>query len=216
MTNTKQAKVVLLGSTGLIGQVLQSKLSESYALLTAVSRKPLSNLPQNAENLVVNFDDDWQSQAWPQCEAIYCALGTTIKTAGSTEAFRRVDFDYVVNSAKAAKRAGATKMAVVSALGASSKSSVFYSRTKGEMEDALKALGFSQLLIVRPSFLSGNREALEQTSRPGETIAFKPLIPKKYRAISANAVASCMVERLNAMTTNVEIIESDQLQRWQI
>jgi uncharacterized protein YbjT (DUF2867 family) len=219
MTNTS---AILVGSSGLIGKALQLKLAGKYEKLWAVSRKPMGDLPKTAENMVVNFDGNWGATSWPKCEALFCALGTTIKTAGSQEAFRKVDFDFVVNSAKAAKQAGATKMAVVSALGATSKSSVFYSRTKGEMEDALIALGFARLLIVRPSFLSGDRHALGQASRPAEKVALaissvlSPLIPKKYRAISAQAVASCMVDQLDAMTSVVEIIESDQLQSWQL
>jgi uncharacterized protein YbjT (DUF2867 family) len=217
----KNTTAILVGSSGLIGEALQAKLARRYDKVWAISRKPMGNLPKNAENLVLDFESDWQEISLPACDAFFCALGTTIKTAGSQEAFRKVDFDYVVNSAKAAQRAGATKMAVVSALGASSKSSVFYNRTKGETEEALKALGFAKLLIVRPSFLSGNREALGQASRPGEAVALaltsvlNPLIPKKYRSISADAVASCMVEQLDAMTSSLEIIESDRLQQWQ-
>jgi uncharacterized protein YbjT (DUF2867 family) len=217
----KNSSVILVGSSGLIGKALQAKLASTYTKLWAVSRKPMHDLPKTAENLVVNFESDWQTTSWPKCDALFCALGTTIKTAGSQQAFRKVDFDYVVNSAHAAKRAGATKMAVVSALGATSKSSVFYSRTKGEMEDALIALGFASLLIVRPSFLSGDRQALGQDSRLGEKLALtissalNPIIPKKYRAISADAVAGCMVDRLDTMTSSVEIIESGELQQWQ-
>jgi nucleoside-diphosphate-sugar epimerase len=217
MTNTT---AVLVGSSGLIGKALQTKLADKYDKLWAISRKPMGNLPINTANLVLDFEADWLKTSLPNCNAFFCALGTTIKVAGSQEAFRKVDFDYVVNSAKAAKQAGATKMAVVSALGASSKSAVFYNRTKGEME-ALKNLGFSKLLIVRPSFLSGNRKELGQASRPGEAIAIaftsvlNPLIPKKYRSISADAVACCMVEQLDSMTSSLEVIESDQLQQWQ-
>jgi uncharacterized protein YbjT (DUF2867 family) len=212
-------RAILLGASGLIGKALQAKLSTHFATFTAVSRKPLSHLPKNAENQIIDFDKPW---VLPECDSVFCALGTTIKTAGSKEAFHKVDFDYVIEAAKAAKRVGAQRMAVVSALGASQKSSVFYSRTKGDMEEALKALGFAHLLIVRPSFLSGDREALGQSSRSGEVIAltlanlFKPLIPNKYRAISADAVASCMVECLSTMSTAVEVIESDALQRWQL
>jgi uncharacterized protein YbjT (DUF2867 family) len=212
---------LLVGATGLIGTALQSRLAEQYTKVYAVSRKPLLDLPQKTENIVTDFSGNWFEKSWPSCDDIYCALGTTIKVAGSQEAFRKVDFDHVVNAATVAKRAGATRMAVVSALGANSKSSVFYSRTKGEMEEALKAVGFAHLLIIRPSFLSGDRKALGQTSRPGEKIALsiasflKPLIPIKYRAISADTVAHCMVERLTNMTARVEIIESDALQTWQ-
>jgi uncharacterized protein YbjT (DUF2867 family) len=211
-------RAILLGASGLIGIALQTKLASHFKTLTAVSRKPLRDLPSKAENLVVDFEQVWKL---PPAHSIFCALGTTIKTAGSQAAFRKVDFDYVVAAAKAARLAGVQRMAVVSALGASTKSKVFYSRTKGEMEEALKAIGFANLLIVRPSFLSGDRLSLGQASRPGEAIALslasflKPLIPKKYRTISADAVATCMIERLSAMTAAVEVIESDELQRWQ-
>jgi uncharacterized protein YbjT (DUF2867 family) len=211
-------RAILVGASGLIGKALQVKLATHFDRLTAVSRKPLRDLPIDAENLVVDFEKLYKV---PQAQSIFCALGTTIKAAGSQAAFRKVDFDYVIAAAKAAQLAGVQRMAVVSALGASPKSNVFYSRTKGEMEEALKALGFSHLLIVRPSFLSGDRLALGQASRPSEAIALafasflKPLIPKKYRAISADAVAACMIERLSAMTAAVEVIESDELQHWQ-
>jgi uncharacterized protein YbjT (DUF2867 family) len=216
--NIMNNRAIIVGASGLIGKALQVKLVSHFDKLIAVSRKPLRDLPVNAENVVIDFDEAYQV---PRAQSIFCALGTTIKTAGSQAAFRKVDFDYVIAAAKAAQLAGVQRMAVVSALGASAKSNVFYSRTKGEMEEALKAIGFAHLLIVRPSFLSGDRLALGQTSRPGEAIALtfasflKPLVPKKYRAISADAVAACMIERLSAMTTAVEVIESDELQRWQ-
>jgi uncharacterized protein YbjT (DUF2867 family) len=209
---------ILVGASGLIGRALQVKLTTHFDRLTAISRKALRDIPIKTDNLVIDFD---QAYEVPQAQSIFCALGTTIKTAGSQAAFRKVDFDYVISAAKAARRAGVQRMAVVSALGANPKSNVFYSRTKGEMEEALKTIGFAHLLIVRPSFLSGDRLALGQTSRPGEAIALsfasvlKPLIPKKYRAISADAVAICMIERLSAMAAEIEVIESDELQRWQ-
>jgi uncharacterized protein YbjT (DUF2867 family) len=212
---------LLIGSTGLIGTALQGKLASCYSKVYAMSRRPLNDLPSNTVNLVNDFSVNCHEKPWPYIEDFFCALGTTIKTAGSEQAFRKVDFEYVVNAAEAAKRAGAVRMAVVSALGASSKSNVFYSRTKGQMEDALKVIGFSHLLIVRPSFLSGDRAALNQVNRPGENVAlafakiFKPIIPKKYRAISAEAVADCMIDRLSSMTARVEIVESNTLQRWQ-
>jgi uncharacterized protein YbjT (DUF2867 family) len=209
---------ILVGASGLIGKALQPQLSGAYTKFSAISRKPLQDLPTNGENIVLDFNGQW---TLPTCDAIYCALGTTIKVAGSQEKFRQVDFDYVLAAATAAKKAGAQRMGVVSALGANSKSSVFYNKTKGEVEEALKELNFAHLLIVRPSFLAGDRESLGQANRPAEKIAltlsafFKPIIPAQFRAISADAVARCMVERLGQMQAPIEIIESAELQKWQ-
>jgi uncharacterized protein YbjT (DUF2867 family) len=197
-------QAVLVGASGLIGQALLPILASRYAQVTTLTRRPLTGIaPTNIENLRVDFETEFEL---PACDALFCALGTTIKTAGSKEAFRRVDFDYVLRSAMAAKAAGATQMAVVSSLGASAKSKVFYSQVKGEIEDALIALKFERLVIVRPSFLQGDRAALNQVSRPGESLAlvlikpFTALIPKQYRPIAAETVARAMVDRITAPT----------------
>jgi uncharacterized protein YbjT (DUF2867 family) len=139
------------------------------------------------------------SPALPRVDEAFIALGTTIKVAGSQEAFRAVDFDAVVAVAKAAKAAGATRLGVVSAMGANPRSKVFYSRVKGEMEEALSRLGFETLVIARPSLLAGNREALGQPARAGEEIGirlsrwFSPLIPDNYRPIEAKRVARALL-----------------------
>lgn len=152
----------------------------------------------------------------PTIDDVYCCLGTTIKKAGSQEAFREVDFDFVLNVARAAKAAGATRCMVISALGASAKSGTFYSRVKGEMEDALAQIGFDALHIFRPSFLDGDRSE----SRIGERIgiaAFKALSPlllggaKKYRVIAASQVAHAMRASAWLPTAGVKIYESDEI-----
>ena len=104
----------------------------------------------------------------PAAQEAYCCLGTTIKVAGSPEAFRAVDLDAVLAFARAAQRAGATRLAVVSALGADPASRILYNRTKGEMEHALRDLGFSSLVIARPSLLAGNRRALKALVDSGD------------------------------------------------
>src|SRR5690606_8438631 len=96
----------------------------------------------------------------PPADDVCIALGTTIKAAGSQAAFRRVDFDAVVNTARAARAAGATRLAVVSALGADARSRVFYNRVKGEMQQAVQALGYDAVVIAQPSLLVGDRTAL--------------------------------------------------------
>jgi uncharacterized protein YbjT (DUF2867 family) len=140
--------------------------------------------------------------ALPRVDEAFVALGTTIKVAGSQEAFRAVDFDAVVAVAKAAKEAGATRLGVVSAIGANPRSKVFYNRVKGEMEEALSSLGFDTLVIARPSFLVGDREALGQPARAGEALGLKvsrwlaPVIPDNYRPIEAQAVALALLDSM--------------------
>jgi uncharacterized protein YbjT (DUF2867 family) len=138
--------------------------------------------------------------ALPRAGEAFVALGTTIKVAGSQQAFRAVDFDAVLAVARAAKAAGATRLGVVSAMGANPRSKVFYNRVKGEMEEALSALGFDTLVIARPSFLAGDRESLGQPVRSGEGLALNvsrwlaPLIPDNYRSIDARCVARALLK----------------------
>ena len=142
--------------------------------------------------------------ALPRVGEAFIALGTTIKVAGSQEAFRAVDFEAVMAVARAARAAGATRLGVVSAMGASMRSPIFYNRVKGEMEQALDALGFEALVIARPSFLAGDRAALGQALRSGEKLALAisrwlaPFIPANYGSVAANAVAQGLLQTLPA------------------
>ena len=138
----------------------------------------------------------------PALDEVYLALGTTIKVAGSQAAFRAIDFDANLAVARAAKAAGARRVGLVSAMGAEARSRIFYSRVKGELEEALSALGFEALVIARPSFLAGDRETLGQPVRTGEKLALRvgallrPLMPANYRAIAASAVAATLLARV--------------------
>lgn len=147
---------------------------------------------------------------------MFCCLGTTIKTAGSQEAFLKVDYTYVIESARIAKSQGATAFSVVSAMGANSKSGIFYNRVKGDMEEALQKIGFSSLLIFRPSLLIGERKEV----RPGEVIgaAISNLFSflfvsglKKYKPIQGSLVAKSMLDHAKEQKTGLQIIESDKI-----
>ncbi len=157
--------------------------------------------------------------ALPPVDDVYIALGTTIKAAGSQQAFRAVDFEAVMAVALAARASGATKSGVVSAMGANARSRVFYNRVKGEMEDALSRLGFETLVIARPSLLAGDRDALHQPGRSGEKLAlvaaqlFKRLIPGNYRAIRADQVASALVKAVMTGPAGQRVLLSGELQR---
>ena len=207
----------VVGASGLIGRQLVSQLSQADQPVIALSRRSVDGLASKVQQQNIDFSAPWQHWNLPAFDTLFCALGTTIKVAGSKAAFRAVDFDYVVNTARAAKAVGASRMAVVSSLGASANSSVFYNRTKGEMEQALIEIGFEHLVIVRPSLLDGDRSALGQSFRPGEALgiamsrALAFAVPKKYRSVPASAVAQSMISTIKNSKKLVVIIESDQI-----
>jgi uncharacterized protein YbjT (DUF2867 family) len=154
----------------------------------------------------------------PPADDIFIALGTTIAVAGSQQAFRAVDLDAVLALARSARSAGVRRLGVVSAMGADAGSKVFYNRVKGEMEQAVSALGFDTVVIARPSLLDGERASLGQPTRRGEQLALKvmrllkPLIPRNYRAISSAQVANALVEAVQAGRPGVQILLSGHMQ----
>jgi len=153
----------------------------------------------------------------PRADEVYLALGTTIKVAGSQEAFRAVDYEANLAVAKSALAAGARRAGLVSAMGSNARSSVFYSRVKGELEDALARLGFDALVIARPSMLAGNREALGQPERGGEKLALRvtqllrPLIPADYRSIAASDVARALLREV-PRASGIRLLRSSEMQ----
>lgn len=212
------ARVALVaGATGLVGrEVLAALLADkAYATVHSVGRRALDLQHPKLVQHVVDFK---ALPALPKVSDVFIALGTTIKVAGSQAAFRAVDFEAVVAVALAAKAAGATRLGVVSAMGADSRSTIFYSRVKGEMEDALTQIGFDSLVIARPSMLAGHREALGQPARMGERIALavstvlKPLIPANYRSIQARDVAQALIKAVKAGQPGVRRLLSGSMQ----
>lgn len=211
--------LLLAGATGLVGRqaLLQALAWPGLQALHAVVRRPPAQPASEARLhwLQVDFK---ALPALPRADAALCALGTTIKVAGSQAAFRAVDFDAVLAFAQAARQAGARRLAVVSALGADARSSVFYNRVKGEAEAALQGLGFDTLVIARPSLLVGDREALGQPTRLGErltlalTAPLSPLVPKAWRPIGADRVARALLRSLAAGAPGRQVLESGQLQ----
>jgi uncharacterized protein YbjT (DUF2867 family) len=209
--------VVLAGATGLVGrEILNGLLADaSVGTVHALVRRPL-NLQHPKLNVhVVNFA---ALQPLPPVDEAYLALGTTIKVAGSQAAFRAVDFDANLTVARAAQDAGATRVGLVSAMGANAHSSIFYNRVKGELEEALKAQGFDGLVIARPSLLNGDREVLGQPPRAGEKWGMvagsllKPFIPANYRPIEAADVAHALLKCMPA-AQGVEVLLSGAMQR---
>lgn len=192
---------LLAGATGLVGrEILQGLLADDgVAAVHALVRRPLS---LTHPKLTVHVVDFAALPPLPRADEVYLALGTTIKVAGSQPAFRAVDYDANLAVAKAARTAGATRLGLVSAMGADARSSVFYSRVKGELEAALAGLGYEALVIARPSMLAGDRPALGQPERSGEELALKvsrwlgPVIPRNYRSIQAKDVARALLRNV--------------------
>jgi uncharacterized protein YbjT (DUF2867 family) len=209
---------LLAGASGLVGRELLAQLLENGDTVHALLRRDVADLPASPR-LKKHLIDFAQPGNLPSADALYIALGTTIKVAGSKEAFRAVDFDAVVNVACAARASGVKRCAVVSALGAHPQSGVFYNRVKGEMEAALTAIGFERLVIARPSLLAGARAALKQAPRMSEQLTlkllspFNALIPASVRPIDAAVVARAMRLALAQTGAAVEIVESAALQR---
>ncbi len=212
---------MVAGATGLVGRALLAALltDRRYAAVHSLSRHPFALTHPKLVNHVIDFNAPLVLPERLHVDDVFIALGTTIKVAGNQHAFRAVDFDAVLAVAKAARAAGAGKLGVVSAMGANPKSRIFYNRVKGEMEDAVRQLGYATLIIARPSMLAGDRETLAQPERPGEKLALlatrwlKALIPANYRAIQVEQVARALIEALQEHAGQTRVLLSGEMQQ---
>lgn len=188
---------LIVGSTGLIGKKLIFELAKKNSEVIAITRRSISNLPENVGLLDINFDDFLKNESLPSCDHIYICLGTTIKKAGSQSEFKKVDFDYCVSFARKAREAGATKISFVSSVGANPYTKNFYLKTKGEVEEEIKKIDFQVINIFRPSLLLGRREENRFLEKIGQNLSsFINLFLigsfRKYRSIKASNIAYCM------------------------
>lgn len=219
MAGNAPVRVAVAGATGLVGRALLARLASDPRVgqVTALVRRR-GALPAAVQPLVVDWARPDLGATLPSIDWAFCALGTTIKVAGSQAAFRAVDVDAVLAFATAARAAGASRFGLVSAMGADARSSVFYNRCKGEVEQALAAQGWPRLVIARPSLLLGERATLGQSARPAEALAQRLmpavgwLIPKALRPIRAEAVAAALAEAVAAPGAPLQILTSDALQ----
>ena len=210
--------VLLAGASGLVGREILKLLlaDDSVGTVHSLGRRALSLEHAKLTQHTVDFS---ALPALPPIDEAFIALGTTIKVAGSQQAFRAVDYEAVVAVGRAAKAAGATRLGVVSAMGADPKSTLFYNRIKGDTEQALKGLGFTTLVIARPSFLAGDREALGQPLRSGEKLALNIsrklafLIPPNLKSIDVRKVARALTNGVRAGTKGTQVILSAEMQR---
>jgi uncharacterized protein YbjT (DUF2867 family) len=213
---------LLAGATGLVGRSLLASLlaRDDYGTVHVLVRRTSPHVGAAPRLKIHEVDFARLPSPFPAVDDVFIALGTTINVAGSQAAFRQVDFDFVVNVALAARTAGATRLGVVSALGADPKSRIFYSRVKGEMEVAIMHLGYESVVIAQPSMLLGDRAALGQPARPGEIWAARLtgplgwLLPKDTRPIAADAVASALYAAVRDATPGVRVLKSGTMREY--
>ena len=194
---------LVIGSTGLIGKKLIFELAKKDSEVIAISRRSISNLPENVTLLNLNFDDFLDNGCVPSCDHIYICLGTTIKKAGSQSEFKKVDFDYSVSFARKAREAGATKISLVSSVGANPYAKNFYLKIKGEVEEEIKKIDFQSINIFRPSLLLGHREEGRFLEKIGQNLSsfINPLLVgslRKYRGIKSSNIAYFMANYENS------------------
>ena len=210
-----QKTLLIFGATGMVGQQLltQALAADWVSRIIAPSRRPLAR-HDKLENPIIDFEALPESAPWWKADAMLCALGTTIKLAGSQQAFRHVDHELVLQTAKLAKSAGTPCFVLNSSMGADSRSGNFYLKVKGDIEADISTLGFESLSLVRPSLLdAGDRP----DKRPGEQLGLwfgkrlSAFIPKRYQPVSTRNVAEKMLEAALNARAGVHIIESDKL-----
>lgn len=211
---------LLAGASGLVGgHVLRLLLGDpQYERVTVLGRQELAVAHKKLTRRVMDFDRLAETADFPRVHDAFCCLGTTIRQAGSQAEFRKVDYTYVVELARLALRHRASQFLVVTAIGADPRSRAFYSRVKGEVEEALRRLQFDGVHIFRPSLLLGARKQF----RPLELLAriISPLVSwvmlgplARYRPIAAARVARAMVRVARDAPRGVHVYESDQISR---
>lgn len=201
MAENHKRSAVLAGATGAVGRHLLSALlaDDSYETVHVLSRRPIAATERKLHVHEIDFDRlDEQANLF-DVDDVFCCLGSTMKQAGSKEAFKRVDYEYVVRLAQLASEGGARRFIMISAVGADSRSMFFYSRVKGDAEKEVREIGPETIYFVRPSLLLGDRE----DHRLGESIsqkimpAFNPLMAgpmSKYKAVQTSDVAEQMLQ----------------------
>jgi uncharacterized protein YbjT (DUF2867 family) len=205
--------VALLGATGLVGKHCLDFLASDRAFerVVVLSRRKFGEATApRVEGHIVDFEHLGERPELLGVDQVICALGTTIKAVDGSEArFREVDYGIPLTAAKIALKQGTRHFLLVSALGADAHSRIFYNRVKGELEDALRIIGFRSVTIVRPSLLLGVRAEFRLGEEVGKRFGW--LVPGKYRPVEARDVAKVLVMCAKKDEPGRHIIESDEI-----
>ncbi len=219
MQNLTEKTALLVGASGLIGSQLLKKLLDSpyYKSVIVLARKPLGLMHPKLQEYIFDFENPDASMV--HGNDVFCCLGTTIKKAGSKEAFQKVDLVYPIQIARLAKNNGAEKFLIVTAMGANSNSSIFYNQVKGKVEQELREIEYPTLHIFRPSLLLGERTERRVGERIGAIFSniLNPFMVgslRKFRAIDSGKVAAAMIANAKETKKGVFIHSSDELQKY--
>jgi uncharacterized protein YbjT (DUF2867 family) len=198
--SSKNRTALIVGSSGLVGGLVLKLLllDDRWDQVISITRTALSIKADKLKSYVTDLDEI-SSLNMEDIDDVFCCLGTTIRKAGSRKSFRQVDHDYVISLAKKAYDCGATSFSLISAIGASIQSAVYYSKVKGEVERAVRGVGFKSVHIYRPSLLLGKRSEFRPLEELGQQTA--PLLNmfmmgrmSDYKAIEAKVLANAMIE----------------------
>jgi uncharacterized protein YbjT (DUF2867 family) len=209
---------MVFGSNGLVGSELLDLLLDNdyYLTVVSVTRKPMELTHPRLIQVMLTADRIDEYREFLGATDVYCCIGTTMKEAGSKEAFRSIDYDYVLKIAQACAANHSSQFLLISSIGASTKSNYFYSRVKGEIEQAVSKIPFKGTHLFQPSFLLGDRDE----SRPGEALAksltstFQFLMVgkfRKYRPIHAKTVARAMFSVAQKVKKGIFTYPSDEI-----
>jgi uncharacterized protein YbjT (DUF2867 family) len=209
---------LILGATGFVGSYLVQDCLNSSEIesVTVLVRKPSFEQHPKLKEIVFDFGDESNMESLESVNHVFCCLGTTIKTAGSKDAFRFVDYDLPLRFAKWAESTHADSFSIVTAMGANSSSSIFYNKVKGEVEDEIKQLNIPTIQIFQPSLIMGPRKEFRVGELIGKGVMtlLNPFMmgpAKKYRGIHAQTIAKGMVHHLEKKKLGISVIESDKI-----
>ena len=209
-------KALLIGATGLVGKSLLYQLinDQRYSEVVALVRRPLLIAHPKLKIVVLDFDNPDKSLLTG--DDLFCALGTTIRTAGSQAAQFRVDCEYPAEIGRIARENGVKQYLLVSSIGANPDSSNFYLRTKGELENRIKDLHFDCFVTAQPSLLLGDRKEFRFGEKIGIFLnaVFNLIIPAKYKGVKASQVANALITLANQHLGGTHVITSDVLRKY--
>ncbi|CAI2766317.1 NAD(P)H-binding protein [Flavobacterium collinsii] len=211
-------KAILYGASGLVGSYILENLlnNDNYEQVIIVVRKDLNIQHPKLKTLIGDFNSLPKVVKDIQVDEVFIALGTTQKKTPDKKLYYQIDHDYPILAAKLAKENGAKAVFLVSALGANAKSSIFYTKLKGETEQGIITLDLQHTYIFRPSIILGDRKE----SRPMEKVfigIFKLINPlfvgslSKYKGIEAEDIAKAMVKSADQLDQKVKIVHWEEM-----
>lgn len=211
---------IILGATGLTGNILLKKLIEDdrYESIKLFSRSKIDNLPNKVKQFIGNLLKLEQFKEDFKADEVYCCIGTTKSKTPDKEKYKQIDYGIPVTAAKLSKENNINTFLVVSALGANANSAVFYNKTKGEMERDVKKQNIKNTFVFRPSLIGGEREEQRTLEKIGLTI-FKIIQPlfigslKQYKITKPENMAQAMINLANSTSYVDDIITSNDIKR---